>query len=208
MNLYRATRDAVNSPQRLGLYGGEEAESLKDESAILLEYESKLGERLFAPLLVPVEKLYWLNKGYLDAKYGGEAKILYYTHPPVPKDGQSVSRIQNFVKAKLEEGYIIICDQFSNHPNDPIVNYITEDGSQQEVVSLGTESVVASLNEYNLVLSFGKDRLVRKSKTLVEVYESTSGSEEKDLGVDGPKILTEVTGDMAEKNMATLQRTF
>jgi hypothetical protein len=95
---------------RLGIVSDEEFEEvIKNPETISLQYK-KAGrgkETVTAPFLAPVESMPWYNLTYLRQKYGEDAKIYVFVHPP-GNDPNNV--IADTMQAVLNEGGVILLD--------------------------------------------------------------------------------------------------
>lgn len=86
VEIYKEFHSQTASPQRIGLYGEDLEKALRANDSVLIEYDGRVGERVFAPILVPAEHLYWFNMDLLRRTYGDTKEFLYFTHPPIPEE--------------------------------------------------------------------------------------------------------------------------
>lgn len=198
IELYQSYHNRSDSPQRIGLYGEDLENSLRARDSVLLEYQGKLGERIFAPVLVPAEHLFWFNMELLSRSYPDATEFLYFAHPPMPQDTEGMQKFKELLNSKLEAGAVIFTDTLANTESiSDLPELLGESVKSEFIASAEKQSL---LDVYLGPVNFNGVEVVVKSKTFQETYRQLLENGEITIDENNGSSLCEViTGEDAER---------
>ncbi len=172
---YEAYRDAHDEAVKIGLYGEDLESAFRNPDTVFTDFTMENGERLPMPLLVPIESLEWYNIDVLRRHYGENHQFYYFAHPPLPADPEAVKTIQTSIKEKVDQGAIIITDQYLSGGDD---QSILELGDGYPLETMGEKDSPKKNDVFAGRTSFEGADSVKQARPLYEVYRQAVASGE------------------------------
>lgn len=196
-NKYRETEDQAI---KIGLYGIDLENAMNDHKTTFLAYEDTQEEQIFMPLFVPVEKLEWYNAELLRRKYG-TSELLYFAHPILPNDPQSLDVARESFRDKLNQGAVIFFDYYQELPENmephPIFNEVVGNlGNSYVSESLGEGDIQRKADVFIGRVDFHGVNEIKKAPPLSEVYKMAVAKGEIEHDSQNGASLLEVIDDV------------
>ncbi len=123
--IYSSWRDKDDQAIRIGIFGEDLESAVKSRKTVFINTKDQDGNKTRSPLLVPAEDLEWYNTDLIGEKYGNDAKVLCYVHPPLG-DEKSAAKAESILRQKIEKGYVIITDKYADDTSSPMAKIIQE----------------------------------------------------------------------------------
>ncbi|MBA3679299.1 hypothetical protein H0W80_03890 [Candidatus Saccharibacteria bacterium] len=197
VEMYQAYHDQADSPQRIGLYGEDLEKALRAQDSVLMEYEGKLGEKLFAPVLVPVKNLHWYNEDLLKKQFKGK-DVWCYVHPPINEQNQQA--VINALKEVVRAGDVVITDELSENTMTSLLFEKIALEAQIHVELMGYLDKTSRLDVYTGPVDFVGVKRVGAAPSVVETYKQMlQGGELTEEPQEGPALYDVITGADAER---------
>lgn len=199
---YSSGRNLDDQAIRVGIFQDDLGDAIRNRGTIFAKVKSLEGGRARLPVLVPACDLEWYNNELIGKKYGKDAKILCYVHPPI-YDEDSSSKIEHILRKKLSEGYVIVTDKYVDDTTSPIAKIVDEAKSKSGEFSIecfggDTESSRVDVFAGHVSVE-GSNGEIFEAPSLYEVYrraiESGDLQESQENGVSLQEV---VDGDEAE----------
>lgn len=101
----------------VGLFGPANVrDAMEDPRTVSIQYAPKHGKPVYAPFLVPIDRLEWYNLADLKERYGADTPLYCYVHPPTPGDEASQAMIAEATRKIVDDGGVIIYDEYMGSP--------------------------------------------------------------------------------------------
>lgn len=197
VSFYENYRLIADKDLKIGLYGHDVEDAITDPRSVLIRYETNDNQSLYAPLLVPIDKLEWYNRKVLEQTYGVGAKLFYYAHPPIDGDIEEVA-LTNLLREYIEAGYVIFSDRYNDEPHSarPLIKL----GSDYQLKKLGTSEVQSGVEVFTAEVRQLEAKGIFNVPALHEVYERMKSSGELVVDeTDGVALAQTIAGEEAER---------
>jgi hypothetical protein len=151
--IYESFRQEQDGAVKIGLYGDDLRIAMQDLGTVMVKYAVQTEvQPVHMPVLVPINGLEWYNLPYLHEKYGEDAQLYCYVHPPIPGDEGSREVIASAVKDVLDSGAVVLLDQYQGASPFDSKNWVPDDmpeDSNGTIVRLRNNEDIYELESMN-----------------------------------------------------------
>ncbi len=210
---YEDYRSKNNRALRVGIFGEDITTAIKNPGTITLDYKNSKGKDVTVPALVPVELLEWFSADVVKAKYGSDAKILCYVHPPTPTP-ETRAKIQEMLDKKIADGYIIITEKYFDDTDSPIAAFLESAKENDEKYAMeyfGDEQLPSTVDFFTGIVDVGHESgsHIVDTSSLSDVYNKAIQDGEIAFdGQNGAGLVTIIDEDVSEEIWDIYKRPF
>lgn len=203
--VYNVFRDEHDEAIKIGVFDKETTASLEDPDTVLIQYSSEGGDNIFVPLLIPAEKLEWYNTELFKRSYGEDTPFYYFAHPPLPDDEEQQQKIWDTLRAKLEEGAVIIMDQYqgAETASDRVMSGIAGSSGDEtifELQKLGGGELERKVDIFVAPVMFNGVDQVQEAPSVFDIYDQAIASGEIERNDrEGVTLERSIEGEEAER---------
>ncbi len=199
VEIYSNWRNKDDQAIRIGIFGEDLEKAVSSRETVFVSTKNENGVKTRSPLLVPAKGLEWYNSELIEEKYGKDAKVLCYVHPPFA-DEKSAKKAEAILRKKLAKGYVIITDKYVEDDSSPMARIVEEAKSGEftmEAFGGDTESRVDVFA--GPVAVVGSDGEIFEAPSLYEVYrQAIESGDIQEAQENGVSLQEVVDGDEAE----------
>jgi hypothetical protein len=213
---YEGHRDNEDGPILVGLYGEDLVAATRDLGTIMVRYSVESQEEpVYSPLLVPTENMEWYNMPFLRERFGEDTPLYCYVHPPVPNDQTSKNVVAGAVRHVLDEGAVVLFEQYRGHspldsnnwvPQDiqgqseDGVAHFQNDGQTYDLEAMSTAKVEKRSDIFVGEVNFHDIDTVSARSAIFDVYkEAVEAGEIDEDPQNGPILEQVMTEDDAQR---------